>query len=309
MDDVSRLLLKMFSLPLAASGSVAVSSPFLVLLPIKELVNDILPGVLTSGQIDEIAQLGEQIIASRTDIPTSLHQMRRVSEIVYDGLNTVDYEQQGSASRRALDKSRLESIEQAFDFLLTLNYALNSRSIISIELQAAKIAFFRYVESLRIETNTGDPLVALVGPLPHSLESSAVQAALSDDQCPIIRDTEIVYHSNNLLPHLNVRGRCRWARGKKRRLNLDNWPQKPFHDGELDVFTVAEKRIGQVITRHVSRPLTIDGKYLQLTIPEPSDISVYETCLYDHTGLLRARSLRLFQSGGDPGPDTMRLFQ
>jgi hypothetical protein len=221
----------------------------------------------------------------------------------------VDSEQQDGVSRRALDSNRLKSIEQAFDFLLVLNHALNSQSIISIELQAAKIAFFRYVEILRIEMHTGEPLVALVGPLPHSLDSSAVQAALSDDKCPIIRDTEIVYHSNKLLPHLNVRGRCRWARGKHKQRNLDSWPQKPFHDGDLDVFTVVEKPVGQVKTRHLNHSLTIAGKHLKLTIPKPSDISVYETCLYDHTELVRARSLRLFKSGGDPGLDTIRLFQ
>src|SRR5262250_613779 len=105
MDDIARLLLKLFSLPLPAPGSLTISSPVLTLLPLKALINDLLPGALTSAQIDEIAQLGTQITAVREEIPASLQGMQRVRQIIYNQLTD-------GASRRAFDKDRLKSIEQ-----------------------------------------------------------------------------------------------------------------------------------------------------------------------------------------------------
>jgi hypothetical protein len=290
MDDVARLLFKMFSLPLASPGSLTVSSPSLALVSLKALVSDILPGVLTTDQMDEIAQLGIQISAVREEAPASLRRMRRVSEIIDSQLTE-------GASTPSLDKNRLKLIEQGFDFLLTLSHALTSPSIVSIDLRSPQIVPFRYLESLRIDPNPGDPLVSLVGLLPHSLVQSPIPVDLTDDDCSIIRATEIMYYGDRQLPHLNISSRYRWSGGRR-------WdrPQKPFPDGDLEVFTLMGKRVGWIRTHSIDLPHSINGKHLRLEIPEQPGIVVFETSLFDHDGRLRARSLRLLQaSGGDPG--------
>lgn len=296
MDNISRLLLKLFSLPLASAGQVGVSSSLLSLVPTKALVNDILPGVLIPPQVDEITHLGGEMLVAN-EITTSLGQMRRISEIVYNQLNWIDKEQPGDVSKRALDKERLRSIEQAFDFLLMLGYALTSRSVTSLKLQPSQIGPFRYLESLRIEASPDQALVSLVGPLPHSLVQTSVQADLGTHS-RIIRETEIIYHVNKPSPHLNVKVRCRWAGGEQRSRGLDNWPQKPFQDGDLEVFTMGNAPIGKIITRRVKLPHTIIGKHLHLTILNQPGVVMYETSLLDRDGSLKARSLRLFQSSG-----------
>jgi len=295
MDDVSRLLLKMFSLPLASRGSAAISSQSLALVPIEALVNDILPGVFTSGQIDEIVQLVSKVTTSQEKVADSLHYIHQVSMIVDDQLNAMDREQSGGASRRALDNGRLKTIEQGFDFLLTLNHALTGQSILSIKLQPAHIASFRYVESLRIASKPGEPLIVLVGLLPDSLVQSPVQPDLSGDKCPIIRDTEILYHTNKQIPHLNVKGRFRSSHGELGPLNQSERPQKPFPDGDLDVFSISDRPIGKIATRKIDPSEPISGKYVQLTLPRESDVLVYETRFYDRDENLKARSLRLVE--------------
>jgi hypothetical protein len=293
MDDIARLLLKLFCLPHPAPGPLTISSPVLVLLPMKALINDILPGVLTSAQVDEIAQLGLQITTAREEVPASLHRMQRVSEIISNQLTD-------GASMRVLDKDRLKPIEQAFDFLLMLNHALTSKSILSIDLHSTQIAPFRYVESLRIDPNQGDPLISFVGPLPHSLGQSSSQADLTDADRSIIDKTDIIYYSHTPIPHLNVRGRCRWSSGQRLDLNPSDVPQRPFPSGDLDVFNLVGKHVGWIRTRSINLPHTISGKQLRLTIPQQPDAVVFETSLFDHDGKLSARSLRLFQaSEGD----------
>jgi len=289
MDDIARLLLKLFSLPLPAPGSLTISSPVLTLLPLKALINDLLPGALTSAQIDEIAQLGTQITAVREEIPASLQGMQRVRQIIYNQLTD-------GASRRAFDKDRLKSIEQAFDFLLLLNHALTSKSVLSIDLQSPQIVPFRYLESLRIDPNQGDPLVSLVGLLPHSLVQSFTQPDLTDAEHSIISKTEITYHSHTPNPHLDVRGRCRWSRGERLDSNLKDWPQRPFPSGDLDVYNPSGRQVGSIRTRPVGLPHTISGKQLRLTIPPQPGAVVYETSFYDRDRKLRARSLRLVQA-------------